>query len=241
MTSCIFIFQPNLYNDILSDINVYDYTPATGLVNHWSLFYYCQLSSYFTSNLTGWLWIMISVTEKSKGSAPEIVVPDLWGSKCEILDIGVVEGVAAALSELLPEEHFHVKTWTNKGVQYSTASRRRVCGTSLPTHRGFPRDTSDCCYLAQQAADHRLVWMWYTIWFIQSLWLFSASPTANGIIELVTRWTCGITLAHLRNDPSRQKCRLDSWCWSLSFCVRLEGFSPGTPTLSSGPKMCTLV
>lgn len=146
-----------------------------------------------------------------EGSAPEIVVPDLWGSKCEILDIGVVEGVAAALSELLSEERFHVKTWTNKGVQYSTASRRHVSGTSLPTHRGFPQDSSDCCYLAQQAADHRLVWMWYTIWFIQSLWLFSASPTANGIIELVTRWTCGITLAHPRNDPSRQKCNASNF------------------------------
>lgn len=77
-------------------------------------------------------WLAVNHDQCDReGSAPEIVVPDLWGSKCEILDIGVVEGVAAALSELLSEERFHVKTWTNKGVQYSTASRRRVSGTSL--------------------------------------------------------------------------------------------------------------
>lgn len=108
--------------------------------------------------------MMIRVSEKSKWSAPEID---------EILDIDVVLGVAVALSE----ERFTSKREQIRGIKLSTALSRRVSGRTLPPDRGFAQNTSDCCYLAQQAADHWLVWMWYTIWFfIQSLWLFFCLP-----------------------------------------------------------------
>lgn len=191
---------------ILSDINVYDYTTATGLVNHWSLYCYCQLSNYFTSNLTGWLWIVISVTEKSKGSAPEIVVPDLL--RFQVWDFRHWCGwrcgncfIWTSVWRAFSSQNVNNLGRTIKHCFTPTCLWHEFANTSwLPTGH-FRLLLSSSTGGRSSAGLNVIHHMVYPITLT-----FSASPTANGIIELVTQWTCGITLAHPRNDPSRQKC-----------------------------------
>lgn len=65
LTGCHFIFQPDTYDDVVSAMNAFEHATVLCLTNHW----------YF------WLKIILSVTGKSTGSAPETVVQPLVAAR----------------------------------------------------------------------------------------------------------------------------------------------------------------